>query len=119
MKTLADLQKIREQALHSMSVREGQQRCKIVVAMGTCGIACGAREVMTAVLSELDRLGVTDVAVTQSGCMGLCDKEPTMDVVISGESVVTYGYVTPEKARSIVDKHVLNNQIQSDWVVRQ
>jgi NADP-reducing hydrogenase subunit HndB len=117
MKTLADLQKIREQAQQALKVRDGQQKCKIVVAMGTCGIASGAREVMAAVLDELEKQGVTDVTVTQSGCKGLCDKEPTVDVVKPEQTTVTYGYMTPEKARTMVTQHVINDQIQGDWVI--
>jgi (2Fe-2S) ferredoxin len=117
MKTLADLQRIREQAQQAIKVREGQQKCKIVVAMGTCGIASGAREVMAAVLEEIERSGLTDVTVTQSGCKGLCDKEPTVDVVKTGQPTVTYGLVTPERARTIVAQHVINDHIQGEWVV--
>src|SRR5512140_1094865 len=101
MKTLEDLKRIREEAQKAMKVREGQQSCKVVVAMGTCGIAAGARGVMSAILDELEKRGITDVTVTQSGCKGLCEQEPTMDVIKSGQTPVTYGYVTPEKARTI------------------
>ncbi|MHB1000929.1 MAG: (2Fe-2S) ferredoxin domain-containing protein [Armatimonadota bacterium] len=117
MKTLEDLKKIREQAQQSIKLREGQQRYKIVVAMGTCGIASGAREVMGAILDELDKRGITDVAVTQSGCKGLCEQEPTVDVIGTGQPTVTYGYVTPEKARTIIAKHIVNDSIASEWVV--
>lgn len=117
MKTLDDLKKIREQAQQAIKIREGQQKCKIVVAMGTCGIASGAREVMSAVLDELEKRGISDVAVTQSGCKGLCEQEPTVDVVKNGQPTVTYGYVTPEKARTIVAQHVVNDHIAGDWVV--
>jgi (2Fe-2S) ferredoxin len=117
MKTLEDLKKIREQALQTMKVREGEHSAKVVVAMGTCGIASGAREVMAAILDELEKRGITDVTVTQSGCKGLCDREPTVDVIKTGQEPVTYGFVTPEKARTIVEQHVVNNNIQGDWVV--
>lgn len=117
MKTLDDLKKIREETLKSMQIREGQQKCKVVVAMGTCGIASGAREVMTAILDELEKREITDVAVTQSGCKGLCEQEPTVDIVKTGEPTVTYGYVTPDKARTIVAQHIVNGHIQGEWVV--
>lgn len=117
MKTLDDLKRIREQAQQALKVREGDHSCKVVVAMGTCGIASGAREVMAAVLDELEKKGVTDVTVTQSGCKGLCDREPTVDVVKTGQPPVTYGFVTPEKARTIVAEHVINDKIQDEWVV--
>jgi NADP-reducing hydrogenase subunit HndB len=117
MKTLEDLKRIREEAQKAMQVREGQQRCKIVVAMGTCGIASGAREVMSALLDELDKRGITDVAVTQSGCKGLCEQEPTVDVIKVGQPTITYGYVTPEKARTIIAQHIVNDHIAGEWVV--
>jgi NADP-reducing hydrogenase subunit HndB len=117
MKTLEDLKKIREQAQKAMQAREGGHRSKIVVAMGTCGIASGAREVMAAILDELDKRGITDVLVTQSGCKGLCEQEPTVDVSKPGQPMVTYGYVTPEKARAIVAQHIVNDLIAGEWVV--
>jgi (2Fe-2S) ferredoxin len=117
MKTLEDLKKIREQAQKAIQVREGQYKFKIVVAMGTCGIASGAREVMAAILDELEKRGITDVAVTQSGCKGLCEQEPTIDVVRPGQPTVTYGYVTPEKARAIIARHIVNDQIAGEWVI--
>lgn len=117
MKTLEDLKKVREKALEQMKIREGKYSAKVVVAMGTCGIAAGARDVMTAILDELDKRGITDVAVTQTGCKGLCEQEPTVDVIKSGEPTVTYGYVDAEKARRIVAQHLVNSQIIGEWVV--
>ncbi|MHB0912144.1 MAG: (2Fe-2S) ferredoxin domain-containing protein [Armatimonadota bacterium] len=118
MKTLEDLKKIREQAQRAMQVREGEQKSKVVVAMGTCGIASGAREVMAAILDELEKRGITDVTVAQSGCKGLCEQEPTVDVLKPGQPTVTYGYVTPEKARTIVAQHIVNDHIAGDWVIQ-
>lgn len=117
MKSLEDLKKVRERAQKEISVRESGQRCKIVVAMGTCGIASGARDVMGAILDELSKRGITDCVVTQSGCKGLCEQEPTVDVTRPGQPTVTYGYVTPEKARTIVAQHVVNDNIPGEWVV--
>lgn len=117
MKTLEDLKKVREKALEQMKLREGKFSAKIVVAMGTCGIAAGAREVMTAILDELDKRGIKDVSVTQTGCKGLCEQEPTVDVIRQGEPTVTYGYIDPDKARGIVAQHIVNGRINGDWVV--
>ncbi len=117
MKSLDDLKKVREQALEQMRVREGNYSAKVVIAMGTCGIAAGAREVMTAVLDELEKRGITDVSVTQTGCKGLCEQEPTVDVIKTGEATVTYGYIDADKARQIVAQHVVNGNVVSDWVV--
>jgi len=116
MKTLEDLKKVREKALEQMKIREGRFSAKIVVAMGTCGIAAGAREVMTAILDELDKRGVRDVSVTQTGCKGLCEQEPTVDVIKDGNSV-TYGYIDADKSRQIVAQHIVNGNIVGDWVV--
>jgi (2Fe-2S) ferredoxin len=118
MKSLEDLRKIKEQALESMKVRENSSSCKVVVAMGTCGIAAGAREVMAAILDELEKRGLTDVVVTQTGCKGLCEQEPMLDVCKPGQPTITYGYVTPEKARTIVAQHLVNDSIVGDWVVK-
>lgn len=117
MKTLEDLKKVREKALEQMKAREGKFSAKMVVAMGTCGIAAGAREVITAILDELDKRGINDVSVTQTGCKGLCEQEPTVDVIKAGEPVVTYGYVDAEKARKIVAQHIVNGNIVGEWVV--
>lgn len=116
MKTLEDLKKVREKALEQIKLREGKFSAKIVIAMGTCGIAAGAREVMTAVLDELDKRGISDVSVTQTGCKGLCEQEPTVDV-IKGDTTVTYGYIDANKARQIVAEHIVNGNIVGDWVV--
>lgn len=117
MKTLEDLKKVREKALEQMKIREGKFSAKIVVAMGTCGIAAGARDVMTAILDELDKRGISDVSITQTGCKGLCEQEPTVDVIKSGEPGVTYGYVDTDKARQIVAQHLVNGNIVGEWVV--
>lgn len=117
MKSLDDLKKVREKALEQMKIREGNYSAKVVVAMGTCGIAAGAREVMTAILDELEKRGISDVAVTQTGCKGLCEQEPTVDVIKTGEPTVTYGYVDADKARQIIAQHVVNGTAVGDWVV--
>ena len=118
MKSLEDLRRIREQTLESMKIRDNAAKCKIVVAMGTCGIAAGAREVMSAILDELNNRGITEVVVTQTGCKGLCEQEPLVDVCKPDQPTVTYGYVTPEKARTIVAQHLVNDSIVGDWVVK-
>jgi len=72
---------------------------------------------MTAILDELEKRGITDVAVTQTGCKGLCEQEPTVDVIKPNEPAVTYGYIDAEKARQIVAQHLVNGQVVGDWVV--
>ncbi len=117
MKTLEDLKKVREKALEQIKICEGKFSAKIVIAMGTCGIAAGARDVMTAILDELDKRGITDVSVTQTGCKGLCEQEPTVDVIKTGEPSVTYGYVDADKGRQIVAQHLVNGNIIGEWLV--
>jgi (2Fe-2S) ferredoxin len=117
MKTLEDLKRIREEALKAMKVREGEQGTKITVAMGTCGIAAGARETMSALLDELNKRGITDVTVTQTGCKGLCEQEPMIEVTRAGEAAVTYGHVDAERARRIVAEHIVNGNLVGEYIV--
>ncbi len=107
--TIEDLAKIREQTRHQTTLRQGAGRVKITVHMGTCGIAAGAREIMTAVMNELERRGLHDVLVTNSGCAGLCSQEPMITVeTVSGVAPVKYVRMTPAKVRSVVESHVVN-----------
>lgn len=118
MKSLDELARIREQAKQMIQLREGQDGAQIIVGMGTCGIAAGARETMNAILDELDKRKLSSVKVTQTGCVGLCEQEPLIDVLIPGKDRVTYGQVTPDKARQIVANHIVNGNIIGEWVVR-
>jgi (2Fe-2S) ferredoxin len=117
VKTLDDLAKIKDKAKEALSQRAGEQATKIVIGMGTCGIAAGAREVMAAILDELGKRNLTGVTVAQTGCVGLCDKEPMIDVIKSGKAKVTYGRVDAERARRIVAQHIVNDQIIGEWVI--
>lgn len=118
VKSLEDLERIREQAKEMIDYRVGNEnKTRVVVGMGTCGIAAGARTVMMAMLDELKKRNVHDVIVTETGCAGLCQYEPQVDVIKPGEPKVTYVNVKPESAREIVVKHLINNQVVSDLVV--
>jgi len=117
MKSLADLQKIREQARQKLALREAGDRTQVRVYMGTCGIAAGARKAMAAILEELANHNVTDVEVLQKGCIGLCEHEPLVEVERPGEGSVMYGHIDETKARRIVAKHVINGEILDEWVV--
>jgi (2Fe-2S) ferredoxin len=117
VKTLEDLAKIRDKTREALAARKGDLTTKIVVGMGTCGVAAGAREVMSAILDELGKRNLTGIAVTQTGCVGLCDKEPLVEVSKPGRPRVTYGLVTSERARRIVAQHVVNDQIVGEWVI--
>lgn len=119
MKSLDELKKIRESAQQMMRLREGGEGTRLVVGMGTCGIAAGARETLAAIMDELQKRNLDAVVVTQTGCVGLCEKEPLVDVIRPGQPRVTYGYVDAEKARKIIANHVVNNQVIGEWVVQR
>lgn len=117
MKTLADLKKIREKAQEEMKLRGNNVRIKIVVGMGTSGIAMGAREVMKTFLEEISQRNLADVLITQTGEKGLSSMEPVVDVIEEGKDKITYGIMTPEKVRKVVVEHIVNGRIVSDYVV--
>ena len=117
MKTLEELKKIREEAKTKMKLRSSECRVKVVVGMGTSGIAMGAREVMKAILDEVSNRQLTDVQVTQTGEKGLSSMEPVMDIIEEGKPTITYGHVTPENARRIIIEHIVNGRIINDFVV--
>jgi len=86
--TIDDLKKIKERVHAETALREGERRVKVTVHMGTCGIASGAREVMNALMHEIEEAGATDVVVTTSGCMGLCSREPLVTVEILSQEPI-------------------------------
>ncbi|MGN0785664.1 MAG: (2Fe-2S) ferredoxin domain-containing protein [Candidatus Aphodomorpha sp.] len=108
MKSLAELQAIREKMKSRVSLREGHQAIRIVVGMATCGIAAGARPVLNTLVEEVNRLGLTDTAtVTQTGCIGICRLEPIVEVYENGsDEKITYVKMTPEKAKRVVEEHI-------------
>lgn len=109
IKSLEDLRKIRESTSDLSSARTGQGTV-VVVGMGTCGIAAGAREIMNDIMAELARRGIRDVAVQTTGCIGMCEKEPLVDVIRDGTRV-TYGPVTPGDVATIIAEHVVNGRV--------
>lgn len=121
MKSLEELAKIKEEARKMTEIREGEnaEKIKIVVGMGTCGIAAGARETMGAILQELEKRNLDNVLVTQTGCLGLCEQEPIMEVKLPGGPQVTYGKVSADKARQIIARHVVNGNIVGEWVINR
>lgn len=117
MKSLEELERIKKEAQAMTRLREGKETVKIVVGMGTCGIAAGARETLAAILDELAKRNLQDVVVTQTGCIGLCEQEPIIDIIRVGQPKVTYGRVTGERARQIIANHVVNGRIIGEWVI--
>lgn len=116
MKSLDELRRIRDEVRKSMEQRAGASRAKLIVGMGTCGIAAGARETMQALIDALDAADITDVAVTATGCAGFCEREPLVDVEIAGEPSVRYGKVDAAAASRIVKEHVLGGRKVQDLV---
>jgi len=109
--TLEDLKKIKEEVRSSTLLREGGFRAKITIHMGTCGIAAGARKLMTAALKEVEEKKIQDVMVTTSGCAGLCSREPMATVEILGNPPVKYCDLNEEKIKEIFLQHVVNGEI--------
>ncbi len=116
MKSLEELHALRERLKADIKLRQSTGT-KIIIAMGTCGIAAGAREVMNAVLLELNRRQLSDVQVQQTGCIGMCEKEVLVDVVRPGEARITYGRVRPEDVGRIIGEHVVNGNVVRELVV--
>ena len=115
--TLEELRELRERARAELA-RRGVDASggDIIVGMGTCGLAAGARETMSTLVEELNRRGLSNVRVRPTGCMGLCHSEPTVEVRIPGMPAVIYGKVTPEVAQRIVEEHVLGHKLLDDHV---
>lgn len=110
--TLADLRKMREEKQKALDMRDASNKdVQVVVGMGTCGIAAGAKETFTALLDTLTEKNMTNVLVRQTGCMGLCHSEPTVEVVVPGMPTVIYGHVDAASAREIVEKHIVGHQL--------
>lgn len=116
MKTIEDLKRMREKFQAETQLRHAGG-IQIIVGMGTCGIAAGAREVMSAILDEIAKRKLQDVTVRQTGCIGMCEKEVLVDVVRPGEPRITYGTVTPAVVARIIAEHVVNGRIVEEFVV--
>jgi len=115
--TLADLKKLRDDKKREIEKRETDGKTtQIVIGMGTCGIAAGAKEAFDAFLDEIDALKLSDVVVTQTGCMGLCHVEPTAEVIVQGMPNVIYGHVKADVARRIVNEHIVKRELVSGHV---
>ena len=110
MKSLDELRKIREEVKKGMDMREGGHRGKVVVCMGTCGIAAGARETMNAFMKAFEEKGISDIALTAAGCAGFCEQEPLVEVELRGEEPVRYGHVDAGTAEKIVERHLLGGK---------
>jgi len=112
-----DLEKIRERMARTMSLRDGDARVKITVHMGTCGIAAGARKIMSALLALVEEKDSKDIVLTTSGCAGLCSREPMMTVVLKGEAPVKYVDLNEDKTKKIFSEHVLSGAVVEEYAL--
>jgi NADP-reducing hydrogenase subunit HndB len=118
MKSLAELQAIRDKARSEMNTREnGDDNIRVLVGMATCGIAAGARPVLTAMMEEITKRELSHVIVTQTGCIGICQYEPVVEVIAPGQEKVTYVNMTPEKAVKVVNDHLVNGNVVTDFTI--
>ena len=118
MKSLAELAAIREKMQNKVLIREGVNSTRIVVGMATCGIAAGARPVLNTFVEEVNNENLADtVTVTQTGCIGICQYEPVVEIYAPGKEKVTYVKMTPEKAREVVEKHIKNGVVISEYTI--
>ena len=118
MKSLAELQAIKEKMKNKVVLREGTGDLRVVVGMATCGIAAGARPVLNAVVEAVNESGLTDkVTVSQTGCIGLCQYEPIVEVFEAGKEKVTYVQLTEEKVARIVADHIVNGTPVAEYTI--
>ena len=118
MKTLAELAEIRNRMKDKVSLREGTNDIRIVVGMATCGIAAGARPVLNALVEEVNAMGLSETAtVTQTGCIGICQYEPVVEVFEGDKEKVTYIKMTPEKAKRVIAEHIKGGNIVTEYTI--
>lgn len=112
-----DLDKISERMKRVINLRDGAGRAKVTVHMGTCGIAAGARKIMSSLLEVAEEKRIEDVIITTSGCAGLCSREPMATVELKGEAPVKYVDLTEEKIKKIFVEHILEGKIISEYAL--
>lgn len=120
IKSLDELKALREKAKGGIDLRnagEAEGNIKIIVGMATCGIAAGARETLMAMLDEAQAMKINNITVVQSGCMGSCYAEPTVEVRVPGQEPILYGNVTAEKGREIIQKHIKDGELVQNLII--
>jgi NADP-reducing hydrogenase subunit HndB len=115
--TIEDLKKIKEKTAKETSLRDGPANIKITVHMGTCGIAAGARDVMSALMEEMAAADRQDIRVVASGCMGMCSSEPNVTVETLGSQPIVYQLMDSNKTRQVFKRHVLLGEVQTDFAL--
>ena len=119
MKSLAELAAIREKMKDKVVLREGTSTTRIVVGMATCGIAAGARPVLNAFVDGVNKEGLaSDVVVSQTGCIGICQYEPVVEIYEAGKEKVTYVKMNPEKAAEVIEKHLKGGKIIEEYTIK-
>ena len=116
MKTLEELNRLRERVRQDIRIRQ-QTDTRIIIGMGTCGIAAGARPVMLAFMDELNKRSLHNVTVSQTGCIGMCRLEPMVDVIVPGKEKVTYVKLKPEMVPRIVAEHIVNGRPVEEYTI--
>ena len=118
MKSLAELQAIKDKMKDKVIIREGVNDIRVVVGMATCGIAAGARPVLNTLVEEVNKEGLSDkVTVSQTGCIGLCQLEPIVEVFEAGKDKVTYVKMTSEKAKRVVEEHLKGGKVVNEYTI--
>ena len=119
MKSMAELEAIRQRTLQRINLRKEDQNenIRVVVGMATCGIAAGARPVMMSFMDEINKRGLSTVTVSQTGCIGMCRLEPMVDVYLPGQEKVTYVHMTPEKVGRVVAEHIVNGRPVTEYTL--
>ena len=118
MKSLAELQAIRDKARAAVNIRENAEaETRVLVGMATCGIAAGARPVLNAFVEEVNKRGLKDTMVTQTGCIGICQYEPVVEIITPGKEKVTYVKMTAEKAVRVVNDHLVNGNVVTEYTI--
>ncbi|MDR1564477.1 MAG: (2Fe-2S) ferredoxin domain-containing protein [Oscillospiraceae bacterium] len=118
MKSLAELKAIKEKTQAAVGMRQdNEDKIRILVGMATCGIAAGARPVLAALVEEVEKRNLHNVSVSQTGCIGVCQYEPVIEVVAPNEEKVTYVKVTAEKAVRIINDHIVNGNVVTEYTI--
>jgi NADP-reducing hydrogenase subunit HndB len=118
MKSLAELAAIRNKMIEQVNLRKDDNiDTRVVVGMATCGIAAGARPVLNAFVEEVAKRQLSQISVVQTGCIGMCQFEPIVEVLVPGKEKVTYGKVTPEKVARIVADHLVNGNPVAEYTI--
>jgi NADP-reducing hydrogenase subunit HndB len=117
MKTVQDLEEIRKNTFDRVNQGTNRKSTRIVIGMATCGIAAGADEVYDAIVDEVNKLGLSNVIVARTGCIGVCRLEPIVEIIRPGEEKVTYVNMSPYKARRIIASHVLVGIVRDEYLM--